>query len=457
MAKKKDIQLPPDVTDVILESISDGVFTVDHQWHITSFNHAAEEITGIPRKEAIGRRCCEVFRANMCETDCALKRTMREGKPFVDSSTYIVNSEQERIPVIVSTARLVDGSGAIIGGVETFRDMSLVETLRRELDAQSQVGGMVSRSPKMQKIFSMLPQIANSDAAVLIQGETGTGKEVMARAIHDASPRAKKPFVAVNCGALPDTLLESELFGHKKGAFTGAIRDKKGRFALAAGGTLFLDEIAGISPAFQVRLLRVLQDGTYTPLGADREENADVRVLAAGNQDVSEMVARGEFRQDLFYRINILKIDLPPLRERREDIPLLVDQTIRRLNASRGRQVTGIAPEALALLQQHEFPGNIRELINIIEHAFVMCAHGGIGLHCLPESLQPPHKVIPAGNFQSTVSTAEAQTIWAALERNNFNRLAAANELGIHKSTLFRKIKKLGLELPELDGRSKAS
>jgi PAS domain S-box-containing protein len=454
---KKDTphQIPRHVTEIILESISDGVFTVDHKWRITSFNLAAEEITGITRQEAIGKHCWEVFRSNMCETDCALRRTMKQGKPFIDTSTYIVNSEKLRIPVVVCTSLLKDENGTIIGGVETFRDMSQVEELRKELDARYQVGDMVSRSPHMHKIFAILPQVADSDSTILIQGETGTGKELLARAIHNFSSRRDKPFIAINCGALPDTLLESELFGYKAGAFTNATRDKPGRFALAKGGTIFLDEIGDISAAFQVRLLRVLQDGTYQPLGATQTLKADVRVIAAANKDIFDMVKGGTFRQDLFYRINVVRLELPPLRDRKEDIPLLAERFVARLNRLRGKAVTGISQEALAILMSHNYPGNIRELENIIEHAFVICPEGEIEPRCLPETLMGPRSRPTAhGTINSALKSVEAQTILDALKRNNYNRLAAARALGMHKSTLFRKIKTLGIELPPIDGRS---
>jgi PAS domain S-box-containing protein len=258
MEKGRHYQIPQHVTEIILESISDGVFTVDHEWCITSFNRAAEVITGIPREEAVGKFCWEIFRSNMCERDCALRRTMKRGKSFIDTSTYIITKEGRRIPVVVSASLLKDVDGKVLGGVETFRDMSLVEELRKELEGRFQVGDMVSRSPGMHRIFRILPQVAESGSTVLIQGETGTGKELLARAIHEFSSRRKKPFIAVNCGALPDTLLESELFGYKKGAFTDATRDKPGFFASAEGGTIFLDEIGDLSAAFQVRLLRVL-------------------------------------------------------------------------------------------------------------------------------------------------------------------------------------------------------
>ncbi|HNT89994.1 MAG TPA: sigma 54-interacting transcriptional regulator, partial [Candidatus Hydrogenedentes bacterium] len=249
--------LPPESTRIILESISDGVFTVDHEWRVTSSNHAAEEITGIPREEAIGRRCCEVFRASMCETECALRQTMDSGKPIINKSAFIIDANGRRIPISVSTALLRSAQGKIVGGVETFRDLSLVEELRKEIAQRYEVGDMVSRSASMRKLFDVLPQIAASDATVVIEGETGTGKELLARALHTMSARKDGPFVAVNCGALPDTLLESELFGYKEGAFTGADKEKPGRFALAKGGTLFLDEIGDVSAALQVRLLRV--------------------------------------------------------------------------------------------------------------------------------------------------------------------------------------------------------
>ncbi len=440
-------------TEIILESISDGVFTVDHNWRITSFNRAAEQITGIPRQEAIGKHCWAVFRSNMCESDCALRRTMKLGKPFIDTSTHIVNSEKRLIPVVVSTSLLKDEDGTIIGGVETFRDMSVVEELRKELDARYQIGDMVSRSPLMHKIFGILPQVADSDSTILIQGETGTGKELLARAIHDLSPRCDKPFIPVNCGALPDTLLESELFGYKAGAFTNATKDKPGYFELARGGTIFLDEIGDISPAFQVRLLRVLQDGIFQPLGATKSVKADVRVIAATNKELMDMVHAGTFRQDLFYRINVIRLELPPLRDRKEDIPLLAKRFIDRLNRLRKKDVSGISQEAIARLMLHNYPGNIRELENIIEYAFVICSKGEITPECLPDSIKEAPK---SGSNTATVpdlKSIEAQMIMDALRRNNYNRLATARELGIHKSTLFRKIKALGIKLPRTDGR----
>ncbi|MDY6989952.1 MAG: sigma 54-interacting transcriptional regulator [Thermodesulfobacteriota bacterium] len=455
MKEDSPYHIPEHATQIILESISEGVFTVDHLWRITSFNRAAEQITGVSRGEALGKHCWEVFRSNMCETDCALRRTMRQGIPFLDTSTYIVNKEGRRIPVVVCTSILKDEEGTVLGGVETFRDMSMVEELRSELDARFRVGDMVSRSPAMQEIFKVLPLVADSDSTVLIQGETGTGKELMARAIHALSSRRDKPFKAIDCGALPDTLLESELFGYKAGAFTNATRNKPGRFALAQGGTLFLDEIGNVSPAFQVRLLRVLQERTFQPLGATKAVKVDVRVIAAANKDLAEMVQTGAFRRDLFYRINVVRLDLPPLRERKEDIPLLVDHFIARLNRLRGKAVAGMSQQTLTLLMSHDYPGNIRELENIIEHAFVMCPNGRLEPHCLPDGLisAVPHPSAH-GTLDGAIRSIETQVILDALKRNHYNRLACARELGMHKSTLFRKIKQLGLALPKTDGRT---
>ncbi|MCP4692830.1 MAG: AAA domain-containing protein, partial [Desulfobacterales bacterium] len=272
----------------------------------------------------------------------------------------------------------IDKDGSVLGGVETFRDHTLVEELRKELTARFRMGDMISASASMKKIFNILPMVAESDSTVLLEGETGVGKGMMARALHNLSPREEKPFVAINCGALPDALLESELFGYKAGAFTSAVKDKPGLFAAAEGGAILLDEIGDTSPAFQVKLLRVLEEHEYLPLGAVKKEKADIRIIAATNKNLSEMVEKGEFRQDLFYRIDVVRLKLPPLRERMEDVPLLVERFIEKMNRLRGKTVSGISREALETLMAHHFPGNIRELENIIEHAFVLCSTGDI-------------------------------------------------------------------------------
>lgn len=443
----------------ILESISDGVFTVDQSWHILSFNRAAEEITGIPRDEAIGRRCSEVFRSTMCGDQCCLRETQRTGKPLIGRTGYIIDAGGNRIPISLSTAVLRDADGTVIGGAETFRDLSEVEALRDELDGRFRIGDLVSRSPLMQRVFSSLDPIAASSSTVLILGETGTGKELIARTIHALSDRCDGPFVALNCGALPETLLESELFGYKAGAFTGARRDKPGRFATAAGGVLFLDEIGTISPAMQVRLLRVLQEQTFDPLGSIAPEHSDVRIIAATNSDLTALVKQGDFREDFYYRINVARVDLPPLRQRKEDIPLLVMDFVQHFNALQGKQVEGLASETLSLLMVHDWPGNVRELRNAIERAFIVCHEGLIEPYHLPdEFLRSGNTQVPmAAGLEAAVRTVETQLIRDAVTRNHGNRLAAAKALGIHKSTLFRKINQLGIDLPQRDGRSTSS
>jgi PAS domain S-box-containing protein len=458
MIKTKKNNRPPEAnpTDAILESISDGVFTIDTDWRITSFNRAAEEITGIKRQEAVGRICSEVFRCSMCETECALRRTMQSGKPIIGKTGYIIGADGERLPISVSTAVLKDAHGKVVGGAETFRDLSEVEALRRELEGRAQIGDLVSRSPLMQKIFEVLPAIAGSPSTVLICGETGTGKELMARTIHSLSHHRKGPFVVVSCGALPDTLLESELFGYKAGAFTGAVRDKPGRFALARGGTLFLDEIGEVSPALQVRLLRVLQERTYEPLGSVRCETSDARIVTATNKDLAAETRRGNFREDLYYRVNVVRVELPPLRNRKEDIPLLVEHFIDRFNRLRQTSIRGIAGEALSLLMAYHWPGNIRELENVIERSFILCDKPLIGIAHLPEELTAHGKLkTRTSSMRSARELLDEQAIRSALARHADNRLAAARDLGIHKSTLFRKIKKLGIVLPKKDGRSR--
>ncbi|PIE68377.1 MAG: Fis family transcriptional regulator, partial [Deltaproteobacteria bacterium] len=334
------------------------------------------------------------------------------------------------------------------------------EDLRRELTGQYQVNDIVSRSKAMLKVVQTLPQIAESGSTALLWGETGTGKELLARTIHSLSTRAEKPFVAINCGALPDNLLESELFGYVAGAFTGADKDKPGLFQVASGGTVLLDEIGDTSPAFQVRLLRVLEAREFQPLGSVQTVSTDVRIIAATHRNLEEMVAQGSFRQDLFYRINVVGVRLPPLRERREDVPLLIERFIARMNLEKDRIVRNVAPEAMAILLNHDYPGNVRELENIIEHGVVLCDQDTIEPAHLPQYLQEgsvAFRKTPSENFSplaAPLHQTEAALIEEALRRNGYNRQAAARDLGIHKATLYRKIKKLGIVLPETDGRS---
>ncbi len=442
-------------TQIILDSIADGVFTVDTEWRITSFNRAGETITGIKKEEAIGRHCWEVFRASICEKLCSLRKTMETGQPIVNQSIYIVSSEGERIPVSISTALLRDKDGIVIGGVETFRDLTLVEELRRELSGRHSFHDIISKNKEMERLFGMLEQVSESDITILLEGESGTGKELFARAIHSLSARRNGPMITVNCGALPDTLLESELFGYKAGAFTDARKDKPGRLAVSEGGTLFLDEVGDISPALQVRLLRVLQDRVYEPLGSNRPLKADVRIVAATNKKLEDLVKEGKFREDLYYRINVVKLVLPPLRKRKEDIPLLSEHFIQKYSRLKEKEIQGFQPDVMPILMSYDFPGNIRELENIIEYACVVCRNGVIGIEHLPDSLlqntrqqAKPHQIEVQEKGYSWESV-ERGFIYNALMKNDWKKKATAAYLGIHPSTLWRKIKNLQIEVPQ--------
>jgi PAS domain S-box-containing protein len=438
--------MPETFHNQLLDSVPDGVFTVDADWRVTFFNRAAERITGVRRQEALGKRCCDVFRASICESACALKQTLATRRPVANKVVYIVNTQGERIPISISTAPLKDARGKIIGGVETFRDLRLVNELRLQAEQQDSFSDIIGRSAAMRQLFDLLPPVAESDSTVLIEGPSGTGKELFARALHQLSRRKIKRFVAINCGAMPDTLLESELFGYKAGAFTDARKDKPGRFALAEGGTILLDEIGDISPAMQTRLLRVLQERIYEPLGGVEPVRCNVRVIAATNKSLTALVKEGKFREDLFYRVHVVRLELPSLRKRREDIPLLVDHFVARLNRLKGRDIAGLSDAALARLMEYDFPGNVRELENILEHAFVLCRGGLIELNHLPPPLRTGSEIssgLPAGR---TLAAMEKLLIQDALRRNDGNRAAAARELGMDASTLFRKIKSLKLK-----------
>ncbi len=438
----------------ILDSVNEGVFTVDLQWRITAFNKAAERITGVSRELAIGSPCCEVFRANVCESNCELRRTLASGQPVVNATAHIINRRGERVPIRISTALLKDNEGIVVGGVETFQDLTQVEQLQKELQARYTFEDIIGRSPAMMRLFEILPQISASSSTVLIEGPSGTGKELFARAIHNLSHRRRKRFVAVNCAALPDTLLESELFGHKAGAFTDAKRDKLGRFSLADGGTIFLDEIGDVSPAMQVRLLRVLQERVIEPLGSVQTVPVDVRIVAATNKDLTSLVRNGTFREDLYYRIRVIHLKLPSLSERREDIPLLVNHLVAKFNHLQGRDLAGVSDEVMARLMEHDYPGNVRELENIIEQAFVLCRGGLIELNHLPPELRP---ATSAGRDEQPMSlqAMERVLISETLRRRRGNRTDAARDLGINVSTLYRKVKDLKIDVPEVDGRGR--
>ena len=448
-------------TGRILGALPDGVFAVDLDGRVTAFNRAAEQICGTPRRRAKDRPLADVLRCDPGTLDAALSRALEEGASTVNEAFYLRRADGRQLPISVSIAPLESASSEPAGAVGTFRDLTGVfenylaggkrdprGDLRKQLLQQSSFADIISRNHEMRKIFAILPEIAQSSSTVLIEGASGSGKELFARAIHQLGPRARAPLIVVNCGALPDTLLESELFGYVAGAFTDARRDKPGRFALADGGTLFLDEIGDVSPAMQVRLLRVLQDGEFEPLGSTRTQRADVRIVAATHRDVDQLVREGTFREDLYYRLAIVRLQVPALRDRREDIPLLAEHFISRMRAERGKAIAGLADGALAALMRHDFPGNVRELENAIEYAFVLCAEGLIQPHHLPRRIAEPGWEGLSGQAVRSLADAETVFLREVLARHRHNVSAAARELGVHRTTLWRRMRKLGIRRP---------
>ncbi|MBN1970341.1 MAG: sigma 54-interacting transcriptional regulator [Candidatus Delongbacteria bacterium] len=437
----------------ILQSISDGVFTVDENWNITSFNKAAENITKVKYSQAIGRKCYEVFKSNMCENDCPLRKTIESGKAIINKTGYIVNINGNRIPISLSTSLFKGENGKILGGAETFRDLSNLEILKNQYSKENSYGSFISKNDMIKKIFHLAEIASNSGSSILITGETGTGKEVLAKSIHNSSKVTKKPFVAVNCGAIPDNLIESELFGYVKGAFTGADGTKPGKFELAEGGTLFLDEIGELPLHVQVKLLRVLSEKSVEPLGSTKSIKINVRIISATNRNLQEMVKEGKFRQDLFYRLNVINFNIPPLRDRKDDLVILSEHFIKKFNIIMGKKIEGISQNLLEKMFNYNWPGNVRELENFIERAFIFSRSDF--LECTDISLFDNE----SNNFNedSTISDnlSKKEKIEKALKDNNWNRAKTARALGVNNSTLYRNIQKYEIALPESDGRSK--
>jgi PAS domain S-box-containing protein len=431
----------------ILESIGEGVFTVDVDWRITEINRAAEQITGFDRPKVLGKSCAEVFRGAACTRNCPLRRAIETGQNIFDFETEIVSRSGRPIPVSVSTALLRDEEGEIMGGVEVFRDLSALRQLTAELRERYGFGGIVGRNPALEKVYELIAAVKDTSATVLIQGETGTGKELVARAIHYNSPRRDRPFIKVSCAAVPETLLESELFGYERGAFTGAMKTKPGRFELAHHGTIFLDEIGDIPKSIQAKLLRVLEEQRFERLGGTRTIEVDVRILAATNKDLGAAVRQGDFRDDLYYRLNVVTIQLPPLRERMDDLPLLIEHFLKHFNQIFGKRIRSISPKAMECLLDYPWPGNIRELEHALEHAFIRGQGSVIKLEHLPESIsQPgPELITRVIDLEHPLPELERALILELLRRFRGDRAQTATHLGISRTTLWRKMKRYGL------------
>lgn len=429
----------------LMDSIPEGLLVVDADKRIVFFNKSAEEIIGLSGSDALCRPCAQVLRAECCSSDCPLQRVIQTGEKSFERVVQIVAGDGCRKKLSIATALLVNDDGSMRGAIETFRDLTNEKAVRMADGVSRTFGDIVSINASMQRLFSRLPTIAESTSNVLLEGDTGTGKELFARAIHEMSLRRNEPFVAVNCGALPDTLLESEMFGHVAGAFTDASRNRPGRFAKAEKGTLFLDEIGETSMAMQIKLLRIIQEHAYEPVGSDTTVYTDVRVIAATNRDLVDAMNAGRFRKDLYYRLNVIQMRIPPLRERRDDIPVLADYFIRRFNNRHNKRIRGLTDAAMGLLMSHDFPGNVRELENALEYAFVLCPKGYIDVAHLPDRLQA-HIVaeipdVPPQSFRALEKTF----LIGVLKRNNGNLQDTARELGIHRTSLYRKMQSMGV------------
>ncbi|MBI4848640.1 MAG: sigma 54-interacting transcriptional regulator [Nitrospirae bacterium] len=437
--------------DSIINSLADGVFTTDAEMRITSFNEGLEQLTGLKAKEAIGRKCSEVLMADNCDRECPLSFAVRNGYGLANCKERIVGKYGATIPVYLSTAILKDHAGRNVGLVATIKDATETERLKRELNERYRFSNIIGSSREMQEIFDSIEAMSDTDCVVLIQGESGTGKELIARAVHHHSPRRDKPFIKVNCAAIVEGLFESELFGHVKGAFTGAIRDKIGKFELADGGTIFLDEIGDMPISSQPKLLRVLQDGEFERVGDVKTKKVDVRVIAATNIDLREAIKTKKFREDLFYRLCVVPVKVPHLRERKEDIPLLVNHFLEKcaLKFPHRKKITDVSQEAMLAFMEYEWPGNVRELENIIEHAYIRALGNVIDLNSLPRHIAAICKQGRPENETDDkpggVAEMEKLVIQNGLLKNKGNLSKTAKGLGISRTTLWRKIKKYNL------------
>ena len=436
---------------MILDNVADGIVTVDKEGSVAWFNRAAEQITGFSKEEVLGKPCRSVLQTDLCGTDaCPLEQTLRHHRNVANLEVVITNKWGRQVPVSVSTAPIKDKEGKILGAVETFRDLSVIKAYQLEAEERYSFKNIVTNNTRMLSILHHLRDLALSDSPVLLSGESGTGKELLARAIRELSRRKEGPYIAVNCGAIPDTLIESELFGYRRGAFTDARQNKPGRFALAERGTLFLDEIGDLPLETQVKLLRVLEGGEYQPLGSTETLKADVRIITATNKVLFEQIKKGRFREDLYYRINVVQIDVPPLRQRREDIPLLMKHFLEKLNLKRDKTIGGLSPAAERILLDHDYPGNIRELENILEYATIVCKNYQIEPRHFPPYLlrakeKAPHVDVDMGEAPdpgSNMEDMEKEELLEALRAHRWNRQAAAEALGISRTTLWRKIKR---------------
>ncbi|MBN2124596.1 MAG: sigma 54-interacting transcriptional regulator [Deltaproteobacteria bacterium] len=453
----------PGFSGLLLEAMADGVFTLDEAGEITSWNPAMERITGYSPEEALGRRCTILSFSRCFQKACPtgikecgiLLHDHLEGR-----ECFIRHKGGYDVPVIKSARLVKDENGSVKGIVETITDLTELEKARRKAEeANRRLGelhsfdNIIGKSHPMQQVFSAIRAAAASEATILLQGESGTGKELVAGAVHHKGPRSKMPFIPVSCSALSESLLESELFGHAKGAFTGALRDRIGRFEEADGGTIFLDEIGEISPFIQVKLLRVIQEREIERVGESKKRKIDIRIIAATNKDLIDLVKSGDFREDLYYRLKVYPITIPPLRKRKEDIPLLVSHFINTQNRKTGKDIKGITQSSMRILMDYTWPGNIRELENAIEHAFVLCAGEHIDVFDLPVEIRqrayrpdvipmPP----PAARAASGVRLSP-DILLEILNECDWNKAEVGRRVGLSRTAIWKYMKKWDIPL----------
>ncbi|MFZ5572247.1 MAG: sigma-54 interaction domain-containing protein [Thermodesulfobacteriota bacterium] len=430
----------------LFETLPEGVFTINTGWRITSFNRTAERITGYTKTDAIGRHCWDVFRSDSCRRNCPLSTSLKTGRTCMDQEMDILSNTGVRQSLRVNSSALFDRDGSILGAVETFRPSDRPGMIPIQKPEDYSCSGIIGKSSAMQAVFSMLPDIAASEANVLICGESGTGKDLLARAIHVRSKNAKGPFVSVNCMALAESLLESELFGHEKGAFTGAVRTRPGRFELAGNGTLFLDEIGEMKPELQVKLLGVLEQRVFERVGGTIGIPFKARLISATNRHLEEGLKTGRFREDLYYRLKTVPLTLPPLRERADDIPLLVDHFITKFNVKYDKNVRSVDPKAIRFFLAYHWPGNIRELERCIEHAFVFVKGPVIFARHLPDIQEfRSGSTLKEGWLPEKKESHDRETLLRALSESGGRKGPAAALLGISRTSLWRRMKSLGL------------
>jgi len=436
-----------DKVDTIIESLADGVFTVDQKLRITSFSKGMENLTGIRESDVIGAPCHEILNSDNCSGNCPFANTLERGYGLANIRERIAGKDGDTLPVFISTAFLKDSSGNM-ELIATVKDLSEIEKLRKDVNERYHFSNIIGKSSQMQEIFELIEVLSSADCAILIEGESGTGKELVSRAIHHESHRRNRPFVKVNCSAIVEGLFESELFGHIKGAFSGAIRDKIGKFELADEGVLFLDEIADMPYSLQPKLLRVLQDMEFERVGDNKTRKVNVRVIAATNKNLSDEIAANRFRSDLYYRLCVVPVNIPPLRERKEDIPLLIRHFLEKcaMKQSNKPAISEIMPSALATLLDYDWPGNVRELENAIEHACIRSKKDRIDMESLPLSITGARteEIMPIDMRDSpAINMVQKHFIYELMKKYNGNKTMVAKNLGISRTTLWRKLKNI--------------